>query len=145
MSHQRTLVPQERPSGEPVFSAISGAKLRVGFDFRGRKYLYHVRIPSRADQIHEVDFNLDVLRYFDIPVQTRYPQILPDSTSITNAKDIFLKLNFGDSPVIALNPAASWPAKKWPAKHFVDLAYLLSNEYNTKFLIYFSYQLSWLL
>ena len=118
-----------------IISFFSGAKSKVGFNFRGRKYLYQVRLPSRADQIHEVDFNLDVLRYFNIPVPNRYPQIFPDSSSIGYAREIFLKLNFGNYPVIALNPAASWPAKKWPHIYFVKLAHLLYDKYKTRFLI----------
>jgi len=118
-----------------IITFLSGAKLRVGFNFRGRKYLYHVRLPSRAAEIHEVDFNLDVLKYYNIPVQNRFPQIFLDSESIKRARVIFSELQFTDYSIVVFNPAGSWPSKKWPLKHFSELANKLHSKYNFKFLI----------
>jgi len=114
---------------------LSGAALRVGFDFRGRKYAYHVRIPSRANQVHEVDFNLDALRYFSIPVANPQPYLAIDNADIVLAKAIFADLNFHDAAVVALNPAGSWPAKRWPLDYFAKLADLLQNQFPVRFLV----------
>ena len=118
-----------------LITLLSGAKLRIGFNFRIRKYAYHVQIPSRADQIHEVEFNLDALRYFDIPVQSQKTQIFLQKSDIEKAQTICKELNFAEFPVIALNPSASWPAKKWPLNHFAELAKSLIESFDIRILV----------
>ncbi len=118
-----------------LISLFSRAKLRVGFDFRIRKYAYHIKIPSRADQIHEVKFNLDALNYFDIPVKYTQPRLFLKKPDLIKAQIVLKELNFDQVPVIALNPSASWPAKKWPLNYFADLGKALLEKFNAGILV----------
>ena len=118
-----------------LITLFSGADLRVGFNFRGRKVAYQVRISSRANHVHEVDFNLDALRYFSIPLSAIQPQVFIGDKEIERAKAIFTDLRFGDSAVIAVNPAGSWQAKRWPMTYFAKLANLIQQQYPVRFLI----------
>ncbi|MDI6740325.1 MAG: glycosyltransferase family 9 protein, partial [Candidatus Edwardsbacteria bacterium] len=53
-------------------SLVTGAKNRIGFDFRIRKLFYnHVLSADIANRGHEVEFHLFVLDYLKIPVVTR--------------------------------------------------------------------------
>ena len=47
-----------------LITKLSGAKYRIGFPFRGRAYAYNILITPRSGKVHNIDFNLDVLRFF---------------------------------------------------------------------------------
>ena len=51
---------------------VSGAKYRIGFPFRGRSYAYTHLVPPRGGEVHNVEFNLDVLKYFDLPYSSQF-------------------------------------------------------------------------
>ena len=118
-----------------LISLFSRTKLRVGFDFRIRKYAYHIKIPSRAAQVHEVKFNLDALNYFDIPVKSEQPRIFMKKSDLKKARTIMKELDYNQVPVIALNPSASWPAKKWPLNYFADLGMSVLENFNARILV----------
>lgn len=118
-----------------LITLFSAAKLRVGYHFRGRKYAYQEKFSSRVSEVHEVDFNLDALRHFNIPIRYRQPEIHINEADLRTARSIFKELHIDDLPVVALNPAGSWPAKKWPLSRFAQLAKMLHEEFHFRFLI----------
>ncbi|HDL19106.1 MAG TPA: lipopolysaccharide heptosyltransferase II [Bacteroidetes bacterium] len=118
-----------------LITLFSGAKLRVGYYFRGRKYAYQEKFSSRVSEVHEVEFNLDALRHFNIPIRFKQPEIHINEVDLAAAHSIFEKLYTDDFPVAALNPAGSWPAKKWPLPRFAQLAKMLHEEFHFRFVV----------
>ena len=58
------------------------APVRVGYPFRGRGWAYNVHVQTRADRVHNTEFNLDALRALDIPAD-QHPLVLhiPDTSN----------------------------------------------------------------
>lgn len=96
-----------------LITYFSGATLRVGFPFRGRKYAYNVKITPRGGEVHNVDFNLDVLRYFNIPVTHSNPVFPLNEESELFAGQWFDAQNFRQPVTVAINPSGGWYTKKW--------------------------------
>lgn len=109
---------------------MTGAKYRVGFDFRGRKYAYNIRVKPRGDRVHEVDFNLDALRKLNIPIVHRFPQF-PIPAEAEEKIDRWIDaLQIREPFLIGMHPWGSWKAKRWGLDHFAELADQLSEAYH---------------
>jgi len=100
----------------------TGARQRVGFAFRGRRFYYTLRVPPRGDQVHEVEFNLDALRALNIPVIHRNPQLPVDADS-QKRMSAWLDRETGRGKLrVALHVWGSWASKRWPLNRFAELA-----------------------
>jgi len=110
-------------------TAATRAALRVGYPFRGRAWAYNIHVDTRADSVHNTQFNLDPLRMLDIPIVSEALVLaLPDDRKhrMGRVAEAFRK-NAG--PLIALNPSGTWSTKRWPLGHFAALADQLIGAY----------------
>ncbi len=105
-----------------IVTWLSGAQLRVGFDWRVRRRAYNVVVPSRASEVHEVEFNLDALRALGIEVRTKQLRFVVSGDAEAEADGFFRESRLGSRPVIALNPGGGWATKRWPIGYFSSLA-----------------------
>ncbi|MDT8325166.1 MAG: glycosyltransferase family 9 protein, partial [Bacteroidota bacterium] len=107
-----------------IQSLVSGARTRIGFDFRVREKLYNHRLSARAANAgHEVEFNLFVLGYMDIPVRTRALVWRVSDAERSRAAANWRALQLPeDLPVTGLIPTGGYPSKKWPVGHWIALA-----------------------
>ncbi len=114
---------------------VTGAKYRVGFNFRGRKYAYNIRVRPRGDRVHEVDFNLDALRELNIPIIDRLPYFpIPEKAEekINRWMDgRRIRRQF----LAGIHPWGSWEAKRWGLNHFAELADRLSETYSANVIV----------
>lgn len=116
-------------------SLLSRGRVRVGFDFRGRKLAYNKRISPRGDRIHEVEFNLDAVRALGIPVVRPEP-MFPFSKTDADAMERWLNENrLNGRFLAALHVWGSWPAKRWGIRKFADLADRLAERYGAKIIL----------
>ena len=101
------------------------AAVRVGYPFRGRAWAYTVHVDTRADRVHNTEFNLDALAALDIPITERrlcFP--LSDNQRAPMAVATRLLRKRG-GPLIALNPSGTWESKRWGLEHFATLGDML--------------------
>jgi len=114
---------------------ITGAPLRVGFSFCGRKYAYNKRIVPRGGEVHEVEFNLDALRALNIPVIKAFP-LFPIPKKDKDFIDRWIKENgLEKSFLVGLNPWGSWQAKRWGLEKFAALTDKLVETYQAKVVV----------
>lgn len=106
----------------------SGAKERIGFPFRGRAYAYNHHVPPRGGEVHNVDFNLDVLRHFDIPVEQKGPVFTISDTHRNFAKEWLAEKNITMNTAVGLNPGGGWSTKKWKPALYAQLADVISEQ-----------------
>jgi len=114
---------------------LSGARIRIGGNFRGRKYLYNRRIEDDGRLKSAVQFHLNYLKPLNILVYPVDPYIVLSPEEKDWAKkyldykgyDLYKKL-------IGIHPGASWPAKKWLPERFAELANRLAKQKNTQIL-----------
>ena len=101
---------------------MTRAPIRVGFDFRGRRWLYTRRIQPRGDFVHEVEFNLDALRGLGIPIVQKklsFPLIDED---VAFVDDWLHRNELTTSKRVGLHVWGGWPAKRWGLEQFANLA-----------------------
>lgn len=115
-----------------LVTKISGARTRVGYPFRGRKYAYNVYVTSRSDFVHNVEFNLDVLRRLEIPIISSQPFFPIDEQSKTFADEWVQKENLKNKTVVGLNPSGGWKTKRWGLEHFAQFGDCVAEKYNAE-------------
>lgn len=113
---------------------VSGARQRVGYDFRVRKWAYSVVVENRGDRVHEVEFNLDALAVLAIPIHDRQPLFPIDPAARRFASELLKEHGTGE-PLVALNPAGGWWTKRWPLDRFAALGDRLVGEVGARILI----------
>jgi lipopolysaccharide heptosyltransferase II len=113
----------------------SGAKTRVGFDLRGRRWAYNViaepssaPLPSGRRRVTEA--YLDQVRALGIGVPKTYQTSLQVSADEkTYVKKLFDRAGIGPGDKVAvLTPGGSWPAKRWPLENFIELGFMLQSR-----------------
>ena len=106
-----------------IQSVASGARVRIGFDFRVRERLYTERLSAReANHGHEVEFNLFVLRAMGIPERSRALVWSVSEQERVRAAEQWPALGLSDEiSVVALIPTGGYPSKKWPLAYWREL------------------------
>jgi len=118
-----------------LVTRLSGARYRVGYRFRWRKYCYNIVVEPRSDEVHNAEFNLDSLRAIDVPIVDSSIFFPITEMAEKFAHDFFLQNNLDGQFVVALNPGGGWYTKRWRTKQYAELADLLVREWNARVLI----------
>ncbi len=114
---------------------FSGAPIRVGYAFRGRGYAYNVQVPIRSNEIHNAEFNLDPIRFLNIPVIDRTIRFYLKKDHIDKAKEFLHQCAPKEKIIVALNPSGTWETKRWGLDHFAELGDILTAQYSAYILL----------
>lgn len=119
-----------------LLALASGARRRIGFNFRGRKFAYNFLVEPRGDRVHAVEFNLDVLRALAVPIATNKLS-LPLASNAVNFIGQFWQLHKLHlfSCTIACNVFGGWFTKRWPLPAFAELGDRLQRDYDAKMIL----------
>lgn len=113
-----------------IMTFVTGASLRIGYDFRGRKFAYTTAVPNRGAEVHEVEFNLDALRALPIPIVSHQPKLFVPEEDNRFVKNWIEENDLMGRFLIGLNPSGSWPAKRWPDEKFANLGKRLRDRFS---------------
>ncbi len=116
-------------------AAATRAAVRVGYPFRGRAWAYNVHVETRADRVHNTQFNLDPLRRLGIPVVNESPVFPLDDAIMERMREVTTGSRKRSGPLIALNPSGTWETKRWPLTSFAELADRLIEAYDADILL----------
>ena len=112
-----------------LWTALTGAPLRVGYDLRGRAWAYNVRVPRNRDGTTPLaafagEAFLDPLRALGLaPAPWRAVGAAAESGASGAPFTVWAAAWAGRSgPRIGLALGATWPAKGWPLAQAVELA-----------------------
>ncbi len=120
-----------------IITLLSSAQHRIGFPFRARKYAYNFLVPPRGGEVHNVDFNLDVLRYFQIPIVSSQPYFPVDETNKKFAIDWLSHENLLNKSIVGIIPSSGWYTREWDLKSFAALAdQIIEKKYFSMVLIW---------
>jgi lipopolysaccharide heptosyltransferase II len=101
----------------------TGARVRVGGDFRGRGKLYNVRVPAPAVEPNAIDFHWRSLAALGIEKGDDRTEIFIAPAEKKWARECLAGFNIDPArPAAGLHPGATWPNKRWPEKYFAELA-----------------------
>ncbi len=102
---------------------LSGARMRIGGDFRGRKWLYTHRISDDGQRRSAIDYHLRYLTPLGIISNNRTTHIELSTAEVSEARAYLTRSGYDpDQPIIGLHPGATWPAKRWFPERFAALA-----------------------
>ncbi len=115
---------------------FSGAKYRVGYAYRGRKYAYNFLAPSSRGDHHSAEHNLELLKAIDTPVISKKIHYYVSEKSDEAAKS-FIKENFSEEDfIIGIIPSGGWASKRCDASIWVNICESIFTSYKKiKYLI----------
>lgn len=113
---------------------IAGISKRIGWDKKLSFFLTD-KLPHTKDQgkKHELEYNLDLLRYLDILAEDKEIYI-PIKNDCQQKIDNILKEQGIEEKdkLIIIHPSASCPSKRWPKHKFIELVKMLKEEKDIK-------------
>lgn len=104
-----------------VITLLSGAKYRVGFPFKWRRFAYNIIVSPRGGEVHNVEFNLDALRRLGIEVTSSAPVFTLDDTSREFAAGFLSDNGLQAGEFVSINIGGGWNIKRWPVEKFIEL------------------------
>lgn len=108
---------------------MSGARKRIGGNFRGRRHFYTHKISSPPHGTPAIDFHLSYLKPLGIAYKKTDPFITVTEEEDQWAVDYLTRRGFDTgNPIVGIHPGASWPAKMWYADRFAVTANRLYQE-----------------
>jgi lipopolysaccharide heptosyltransferase II len=115
-----------------LVTRLSGARHRVGFRFRGRKYAYNIVVEPRGAQVHNTQFNLDALAAIGVPIVDRTITFAVDPDD-EQYVDAFLGRTFAEGTLLAgINAGGGWYTKRWELEKYAALADALMDRYGLR-------------
>lgn len=113
---------------------LSGARYRVGYAYRGRKYAYNILGTGERGDHHSAEHNLQLLKPLGIEVVSRriHFSTLPEDDA---AATQWIFARFGRRPVIGIVPSGGWPSKRCPPATWIAICQGLMQRYHPAFLV----------
>ncbi len=106
----------------------SGASLRIGYEIGGREYFFNgPTLPPRGGS-HFIDTALDLFEQIGCPPYNRQPMIYLDDEEQCWADKWLKERNFGQRPLLAINPGGRYETQRWPLEYYAALLRLLSKD-----------------
>jgi ADP-heptose:LPS heptosyltransferase len=120
-------------------SWLTGAPMRIGFGFRGRRWAYTHAVAPPEGMTYAAADKIALLAPLGIAAQhgaALLPEVFlaPEHERFAEATLAGLGVQAGDL-LVALCPASRQPYKVWPAKHFARLADILIERYQARVLM----------
>lgn len=113
-----------------IITWFSGAKFRVGFPFKWRKFAYNILVQPRSGEVHNVEFNLDALRRVGIPVKIKNPIFYLNEPAKKFAGNFLISNCLSSEKFITINIGGGWEIKQFPANKWIELCKLIRAKLN---------------
>ena len=115
---------------------LSGAKYRVGFEKRGRRYAYNFLGKNGTMGEHAAEDNLVLLKAIDLPVISKKIIYQTSKQEKQFAEKFFSELNFSnDELLIGIIPSGGWESKRCDPIKWIEICNEINKKYNARFII----------
>lgn len=114
---------------------LTGAKYRVGFAYRGRKYAYNFLAESGRGESHSAEHNLELLKAIGVAITSKNIHYYVGDNEKHFADEFFNESFSFDDKIIGIVPSGGWESKRCDAVKWVEICEALNQEINYKFLI----------
>jgi ADP-heptose:LPS heptosyltransferase len=115
-------------------SVFSGGKLRYGYDFKSRKFLYNRIIDRAKNSKYAVDFKLDLLRNLGIQNGYHKTSVYASAELVKEYKICLREANWRDGQkilaIVAPNVREASVVKNWIFERYIELANRAQKEFN---------------
>ena len=109
------LINVQRYAATGLWTALSNAKIKIGFDKNPFSFLFTQKVKHQAMQpgLHEIQKNHALIQVLDADIQLNQPALYP-------APDDFEKVkNLQTQPYLCIAPASVWYTKQFPIEQWV--------------------------
>jgi lipopolysaccharide heptosyltransferase II len=113
---------------------FSGAKYKVGFAYRGRKYAYNILASDQRGEHHSAEHNLELLKAIDVPVISKKIHCYVSDLNAEVGKQSLTK-NFKGKNVVGIIPSGGWPSKRCDAPKWIEICRTIKSKYDVVFLV----------
>ncbi len=110
-------------------TALSGAKFRAGFPYKGRKYAYNLFGPEERGKYHAARLHLEFLNRLDIPGKTDKLNVGLTDEDISFAQNFFESNDLLGKKVLGISPSGGWQSKKCEPEKFAEFASEIFDEF----------------
>ncbi len=118
-----------------IITGLSGARIRVGYPFRWRKYAYNILVSPRGGEVHNVEFNLDALRRLEIPVHHFRPRFPLNKDATKFASEWIVANQLDGKLIVGLNPSGGWYTKRWGLDHYARIGDAITEKYHASIVL----------
>jgi len=115
-----------------LLTYLSGARVRVGLERKGRGRLYTIRVQDDARRKTAVEFHNQFLNAAGIMPTAFQPEIF---LSESERQDAAHRLAGGAKTVVGFHPGATWPAKRWFPERFAELMLTLRKRMGARVIL----------
>jgi ADP-heptose:LPS heptosyltransferase len=115
-----------------LMTYLSGARHRVGYEFRGRRYAYNILVRPRGGEVHNTEFNLDALRALGIEIIDEEISFSISEAEQEYAERFVRQNRLNGELVVGLNSSGSWYTKRWGLRKFAMLGDQLVEKYKAR-------------
>ncbi len=120
------------------FTRFSGAPIRIGFNFRGRKWAYNHTVKISAEVTYAAQDKSLLLQPLGISAEDFGLDFFTTEKDQKFADDLFEKMGIRNRDfVVSLSPVSRQLYKVWPAERFAKIADWLVKTYKAKILFLF--------
>jgi ADP-heptose:LPS heptosyltransferase len=118
-----------------LLTKLSGARYRVGYDFRGRSYAYNVIVTPRGGEVHNTQFNLDALERIGVPVVDRILRFHFREEDASYVRTFLAAAGLDHATLVGVNAGGGWYTKRWHLKDFARLADRIAERFGWKIVL----------
>jgi len=114
---------------------FSGARYRIGFPYRGRKYAYNLFGPSERGKFHAGLLHLEVLKRIGLKISSHKLYFNLDKSAYLFANKYISSVNLENNLVVGLIPSGGWSSKRCEPKKFAEIGDEISEKFDAKIII----------
>ncbi|MDD5771922.1 MAG: glycosyltransferase family 9 protein [bacterium] len=112
-----------------LISFITGARYRLGFNYRVRKYLYNIRVPVNANNRYVVQVKFDLLRKIGVSPESEKLDLFIPPEVTDKIQEYFLTNNIDDfTKLVGFSPTSRRKSRRWFPERFAELGDRLINS-----------------
>jgi len=114
---------------------LSGAKYRLGYSYRGRRYAYNIKANAGRGDVHSSEHNLELLKAIDVPITSKNIHYHINENSQIKA-DIFIKKSkLINTTIIGIIPSGGWESKRCDAEKWIEICRELVDQFDVSLLL----------
>jgi len=119
-----------------ILARMSGARIRVGKEVKGRGMLYTERILDDGKPKSAIAYHYQYVKPIGVEPKYWKTEIYLTGEEHREART-YLKWQDVDlsRPIVGIHPGATWPAKIWPWENFADLADLIRAKLDSQVVV----------
>ena len=114
---------------------FSGAKYKVGYAYRGRKYAYNILGTSSKGETHSAEHNLELLKPLEVKIISKNIHYYIGDEEKAFADKYFQENQLNNAKVFGIIPSGGWDSKRCDKNKWVEICRESVSKFNCKILV----------